>query len=247
MGQDLSRSDCAPRDREKRSDRGAWDVSGHGFTDASGYEAWFTSPIGAFVDHLECGSLLRAVTDMAPGAIVDIGAGTGHFARVLADRHHIIAVEPSQAMRDEGRRRGAGLPIRWCAGVGEHLPLEQSSLNGALVMATLEWVEDPQGCVDEALRVLRPGGWLVVGFLTALSPWAARYHRRADQGAEPWKSARFFTRADIVQLVGVEPDSVEGVVHLAPEAAEPWTAADNAGRRAGNQPAMEVLQWILTR
>ena len=221
-------------------------MSGHDFTDATGYEAWFTSPIGAFVDHLECGALLRAVSDMAGGTMVDIGAGTGHFARVLAEHHQIIAVEPSQSMREEGRRRGAGLPIRWCAGVGERLPLEPSSLSGALVMATLEWVEDPQGCVDEALRVLRPGGRLVVGFLTALSPWAALYRRQADEGAEPWNSARFFTRADIVQLVGAEPDSVEGAVHFAPQAAEPWTVAENAGRRAGNEPAMEVLQWTLT-
>ena len=80
------------------------------FTDATGYEAWFTSPIGAFVDHLECGALLWAVNDTAGGTMVDIGAGTGHFATVLAAHHQIIAVEPSPAMRDEGRRRAGNAP-----------------------------------------------------------------------------------------------------------------------------------------
>jgi SAM-dependent methyltransferase len=222
-------------------------VSGSAFDDAAGYEAWFTSPIGAFVGDLECGALQRAMADTAPGALVDIGAGTGHFARTLADHHRIIAVEPSRAMRDEGRGRDAGLSIHWCAGVGEHLPLAACSVDAALIMTTIEWVENPQGCVVEALRVLRPGGTLVIGFLSPLSPWAALYRSLAREGAEPWSSARFFTRADIVALVGTEPVSVEGVVHLAPQAIEPWTAADDAGRRAGNQPAVEVLRWNPTR
>jgi SAM-dependent methyltransferase len=222
-------------------------VTGQVFGDATGYEAWFTTAVGAFVDDLECSALRRVLADTAPGVVADIGAGTGHYARVLADRHEIIAVDPSQAMYHEGRSRGAGLPIRWCAAVGEHLPLAECSVDGALVMTTLEWVEDPQRCVVEARRVLRPGGWLVIGFLSALSPWAALYRRLADEGVEPWSSARFFTRADIENLVGALPVSAEAVVHLAPQACEPWAAAEDAGRRAGNQPALEVLRWNLTR
>jgi SAM-dependent methyltransferase len=221
-------------------------VTEHAFGDATDYEAWFTTAIGAFVDDLECGALGHILGDTAPGVVADIGAGTGHFARVLAVRHEIIAVEPSLVMCHEGRSRGAGLPIRWCAGVGEHLPLAECSVDGALVMTTLAWVEDPQRCVVEARRVVRPGGWLVIGFLSALSPWAALYRGLADEGIEPWSSARFFTRVDIENLVGAAPVSAEGVVHLAPQACEPWAAAEEAGRRAGNHPALEVLRWNLT-
>lgn len=114
-------------------------------------------------------------------------------------------------------------------------------------MTTLEWVEDPLRCVSEARRVLRPSGWLVIGFLSALSPWAAFYRWQADQCVEPWRSAHFFTRTDIVDLVGASPDSADGILHLAPQAREPWEAAETAGRRAGNQPALEVLQWKLTK
>lgn len=221
-------------------------MTGDVFRDAAGYEAWFTTPIGAFVDDLECSALRRIVADTAPGVVADVGAGTGHFARVLADRHEVIAVEPSPAMHYEGRSRGAGLPIRWCAGVGEQLPLAMCSVDGVLVMTTLEWVEDPERCVDEARRILRPGGWLVIGYLSACSPWAALYRRLADEGVEPWSSARFFTRSEIKNLVSAPLVSVEGVVHLAPQAHEPWPAAEEAGRRAGNQPALEVLRWNLT-
>jgi hypothetical protein len=100
--------------------------------------------------------------------------------------------------------------------------------------------------VDEARRITRPGGWLLIGFLSALSPWAALYRDRGDRGDEPWRSARFFARHDVEQLIGPPPDWTEGVVHLAPQANELWPMADDAGRRAGNQPAFEVLRWNLT-
>jgi ubiquinone/menaquinone biosynthesis C-methylase UbiE len=178
--------------------------------------------------------------------VLDVGAGTGHFARVLADRFEFVAVEPSPAMVRAGRREGSsGSTIRWCIGVGERLPLAESCLDGVLIMTALEWADDPQRCVAEAHRVVRPGGWLVVGILSALSPWAALYRRLADEGVAPWCSARFLTRADVVELVGAPPDAEEASVHLAPRAREPWAAAEDAGRRAGNHPALEVLRWDL--
>jgi SAM-dependent methyltransferase len=222
-------------------------MSTRGFTDAARYEDWFTSPLGAFVDALERPALQRAVADLTPGGrVVDIGAGTGHFARTLAGRHRIIAVEPGRAMVEEGRRRAAGLPVSWCTGVGERLPLADRSTDTAVLMTVLEWVDDPKRCVREVERVVRPGGRLIIGYLCALSPWAARYRRRADDGEAPWTDASFFTRSDIEDLVGSEPAGAEGVVHLAPDAVEPWPDADAAGRRAGNRPAVEVLRWNLT-
>lgn len=220
-------------------------VSPDPFSDAASYEAWFSTPIGAFVDEVECAALTRVLADTAPGLVADIGAGTGHFTKLLADRHHVIAVEPSEAMCGEGRSQTEGLAVCWCAAIGEQLPLKGRSVDGVLIMTTLEWVNDPGRCVDEAKRVLRPGGWLVVGYLSALSPWAALYRRLADEGVQPWSSARFFTRSDVENLVGASPGSAEVAVHLAPQANQPWQSAEDAGRLGGNRPALEVLRWNL--
>jgi SAM-dependent methyltransferase len=209
------------------------------------YEAWFETAIGAFVGDLERGALRRIVPDAPGHLVVDIGAGTGYFARTLADRFEIVAVDPAPGMCREGSRRGAGLPIMWCIGVAERLPLASSCAGGALFMTALEWVDDPGQCVAEAIRVVRPGGWLAVGFLSAVSGWAALYRRLADEGVVPWSTARFFTRADVEALVGGPADAAEVAVHLAPQAGEPWAPAEEAGRRAGNRPALEVLRWDL--
>jgi ubiquinone/menaquinone biosynthesis C-methylase UbiE len=81
---------------------------------------------------------------VAPGStLIDIGAGTGRFARLFASRMacRVIAVEPANGMRSQGveaprpRRRVAvgraeSLPIRraaadvvWLAGVVHYLTL----------------------------------------------------------------------------------------------------------------------------
>lgn len=54
------------------------------FTDPFGYEAWFRTPLGAFVDGIEADALEHALADTDPGVIVDVGAGTGHFTRLRA-------------------------------------------------------------------------------------------------------------------------------------------------------------------
>jgi len=226
-----------PNGSQPAEHTGAWD--------ADAYEAWFDSGIGAFVDRVEYRALRRILQDAAGSLVADIGAGTGHFTAILAERFQVVAVEPSAEMCRSRVRRTAGLPIRWCIGAGEHLPLVDARVDGALLMTVLEWAVDPERCIAEARRVLRPGGWLVVGFLSASSSWAALYRRLADEGVAPWSTARFFVRDGIERLVGAPPSAGEAAVYLAPEAEEPWEAADDDGRRDGNMPALEVMRWDL--
>lgn len=182
--------------------------------------------------------------DTSPGVLVDVGAGTGRFSTV-APQHSVVAVEPSPAMRAFGMR-GAAPGLRWCAGTGEQVPLATSSVDGAMIVTALEWATDPQAWIDEVHRVVRTGGWLVVVILCALSPFAALYRHLGDGGVEPWRSARFFTRDVMAELVGSPPGWAEGTVHLAPQAREPFSEADESGIRAGNPPALEVLRWNIT-
>jgi ubiquinone/menaquinone biosynthesis C-methylase UbiE len=211
---------------------------------ASTYDAWFATPLGRFVDQQELQAFERLLSGGERGAIIDIGAGTGHIASWLAGQGgQLTAVEPSPAMRREGRRRTSALPIRWCSARAESLPFADASFDGAVLFTTLEFVHYPAQALQEALRVVRVGGWAAVGFLHALSPWAAWYRYQADRGVMPWVAARFFTRKDIEQFIGQPADTSEAAVCLAPQATAPFEEAEQAGRRAGNRPALEILRW----
>ena len=93
----------------------------------------------------------------ASGAIADIGAGTGRFARPLSDLagRPVIAVEPAAGMRGSGAASGSG--ACWTAGNAEALPLATAS--SALVWSafTAHYL-DLDRCGVELVRVLRPGG-----------------------------------------------------------------------------------------
>jgi len=211
---------------------------------ASTYEAWFDSPLGAFVDACELQALASLLSDVNTDSIIEIGAGTGHVARFLSQyAREVTAIEPSAAMRAEGIQQTSSTPIHWIDAHAEHLPYPDAHFDGAMLFATLEFVDQPASALHEALRVVCPDGWVIVGFLHALSAWTALYRYKGDRGVMPWTAAQFYTRTDIEQWIGFPAEQSKTAVYLAPQAIPPFADADQAGKRAGNAPALEILRW----
>lgn len=91
---------------------------------------------------------------------VDVGAGTGIWTRMVAANHKIqsvIAVEPSDDMRQEGIDLNGNLNIKWQKGSGELTGLEDSSCDLLSMASSFHWVDFEKG-TKEFARVLRPGG-----------------------------------------------------------------------------------------
>lgn len=204
---------------------------------AEAYEAWYETPLGAYVIAEE----ERALKGLLPPgeSLLEVGAGTGYWLRRLAYPKK-VGVEPSEAMRRLGKER---VPeAEWVAAQGEALPFADGAFDVVLLFTVLEFVGEVERVLAEARRVLKPGGALVVGVLEALSPWAALYRRLGEKGVLPWARARFLAREDLKALLG--PPEAEGeAVFLAPEANPPYEEADQAGRRAGNRPALYLGRW----
>ncbi len=93
----------------------------------------------------------------ARGAILDIGAGTGRFARALASVAHqpVIAVEPAAGMRRA--RPDSDADVCWVAGAAEALPLTAASTGLVWSAFTTHYFELEQAALEMA-RVLRPSG-----------------------------------------------------------------------------------------
>ncbi|HEX5116189.1 MAG TPA: class I SAM-dependent methyltransferase [Pseudonocardiaceae bacterium] len=108
---------------------------------------------------------LREQADWTGRTLVDLGCGTGfwlpRYASDPGGAARVIGVEPDPALLAEARRRvGDGAEV--LAGSAERLPLPDASVD--VVHARFAYFFPP-GCaagLAEALRVLRPGGALVV-------------------------------------------------------------------------------------
>ena len=103
----------------------------------------------------------------ARGRLLIVGLGPGHDLTHLPPAvTEVVAVEPAAAMRrissrrmrSIGARRRSGPPVQLIAGVGEHLPLPDASVDSVLLALVLCTVDDPVAVLGEVARVLRPGG-----------------------------------------------------------------------------------------
>src|SRR5690606_36381503 len=95
-----------------------------------------------------------------PRVVVDVGAGTGLFTRLIsAPGRTVIAVEPSRPMLDELSRTLPGVVA--LEAPAEAMPLPDASADAVVCAQAWHWV-DPPAASAEAARVLRPGGSLTL-------------------------------------------------------------------------------------
>jgi SAM-dependent methyltransferase len=102
--------------------------------------------------------------DVEGRRVADIGAGTGRFVSVLAaaGATHVVAVEPSEAMRvlRENTQRFRDR-ITYLNVTGERLP-PSADLDYVFAIGVLHHIPDPDPVVAAAFRALRPGGALAI-------------------------------------------------------------------------------------
>jgi ubiquinone/menaquinone biosynthesis C-methylase UbiE len=102
---------------------------------------------------------LAGALALAPGkTVVDLGAGTGKFSRLLGKTGaSVIAVEPVAAMRAQ---MAQALPdVEVIEGTAEAMPLAGASVDAVVCAQAFHWFAN-HDAMREITRVLRPGGWL---------------------------------------------------------------------------------------
>jgi len=98
--------------------------------------------------------------------VADLGAGEGTLAQLLAQRaEKVIAVDLSPKMVEFGQNLAVqnGLSnLEYRIGDIETPPIDNSSLDLAVLSQALHHAEHPQRALDAAFRILKPGGRLIV-------------------------------------------------------------------------------------
>lgn len=107
-------------------------------------------------------TLARRVGPALAGQLaVDVAGGTGDIARLLAQRGWQVQVcDPSLEMMAAGREAGS-LRLGWVAGEAECLPFTNNSVDLLTVSFGLRNTTHLATALQEARRVLKPGGRFV--------------------------------------------------------------------------------------
>ena len=94
------------------------------------------------------------------GDVLEIGGGTGANLPFYPVDARITLVEPNPHMARRLRRKASklGRDVTIVSGVGECLSFDDASFDSVVTTLVLCMVSDLRQVVEEALRVLRPGG-----------------------------------------------------------------------------------------
>lgn len=134
--------------------------------------------------------LLSYVNPHVDDVALDVAAGTGIVSRALAPEvTRVTAVDSTDAMVAEGRQRAAAeghANLEFVSGSAEDLPFADDAFSLVVTRFSLHHFADPAPAVAEMVRVLRPGGRLVVKDLAASTdPDVAARQDHVEQLRDP--------------------------------------------------------------
>jgi len=136
---------------------------------------------------------LAALPNEVVRRVLVSGIGTGLDFPLLPKIHRYTALDFNAAMLSRARPRGADLQVDWVLGDSMALPFSDGHFDHVVLHLITAVVPDPQRCLSEAARVLKPGGTIIL-FDKFLRPGQAAPLRR-------WLtplSRRIATRMDVI-------------------------------------------------
>jgi len=130
--------------------------------------------VAAMLNRRNRSTVIAAVAALAPRAgasVADVGFGGGLGLGFLLDavgpRGHVHGFDPSEVALDGARRRHgdaiAAGRLSVATGTMDALGLDAGSLDGAISINTVYFIEDLAVSAAEMARVLAPDGTLVIG------------------------------------------------------------------------------------
>jgi ubiquinone/menaquinone biosynthesis C-methylase UbiE len=98
------------------------------------------------------------------GRWLDCGCADGGYTVAMLERgaSHVIGIDIEADRLAQAQRRPARGDAGYAGAVAEALPFPNASFDGVLMNEVLEHVADEEQALREVLRVLRPGGHLVL-------------------------------------------------------------------------------------
>jgi phosphatidylethanolamine/phosphatidyl-N-methylethanolamine N-methyltransferase len=136
-------------------------------TIAKAYARW--APIYDFVFGAVFARARRAgiaAAERTGGRILEVGVGTGISLPYYADASRLVGVDLSEPMLRKAHARVSGLDLRNVEGLvvmdAQRMAFPDKSFDVIVAQLVVTTVPDPEATLDEFVRVLKPGGEIVL-------------------------------------------------------------------------------------
>ncbi|OAI30929.1 methyltransferase [Methylosinus sp. R-45379] len=116
---------------------------------------------------------------------LDVGCGEGRFCRVLASKNiSVVGIDPTEDLISRARQRDPAGDYR--IGRAEALPFDADSFDLIVSYLTLIDIADFRGGLTEMVRVLKPGGTLLIANLNSFISSCSRGWIKDQDGSGPY-------------------------------------------------------------
>ena len=159
---------------------------------AQEYDAWFDRE-GRLIFADEVWAF-KSLLPFLPKPWLEIGVGSGRFAKALGIE---TGIDPSIKLVGMARKRG----INAFLGRGEQKLYEEESFGTVFLIVTLCFLDSPLDVLQEANRILRSDGKIVLGLVLKESPWGHFYQMKKAQGHRFYRYANFYRCHEVVRLL----------------------------------------------
>ena len=187
----------------------------------SAYADWRATSLGSITDAIEQRLILQLAGEIDGCSVLDVGCGDGALASAFWQKEaaSVTGCDPDARMIARGRTRAAqqNAAIGYATADAARLPFRSECFDIVTIVTVLAFVPQPERALREIVRVMKPGGRLVIGDLGKWSLWAASRRLRSWLGAAPmWNAARFRSVGELralTEAAGLRVEHISGAVY----------------------------------
>jgi SAM-dependent methyltransferase len=178
------------------------------------YDTWFENE-GKLIFSTEV-KALRKVLPLLPKPWLEVGVGSGRFAKVLGIP---TGIDPSPRLLVMARKRGiTGFLAR-----GEDKVFLRKTFGTVFIITTLCFVDSPLAVFTEAHRILNVNGKIVLGIVLKDSPWGQFYLEKKRRGHRFYRQAMFYSYGELLEILeqtGFMVDKIVSTLFQKPDKVE---------------------------
>lgn len=193
--------------------------------EAREYDNFFSTKIGAFVDEVETQLAFKLFQPEKGTRVLDAGCGTGNFSFKLAQKGcKVIGVDISRPMLEKAREKleklSENLDVEFKRADVLNLDFPEAYFDHVFSMATIEFISDDKKpkFIRELLRVVKPGGKVLVGTITKDSEWGEMYQKQGQSENSVFADAEFTTPENLNQIESDNLVASEECLFISPTA-----------------------------
>lgn len=207
---------------------------------AESYDLFFESELGKQILRYESTAILNSLNISKGLSILDVGCGTGIFTRLIAQKGmNVTGVDESEKMLSHAKSKPELAKVKFINTNAENLPFRDAHFDKVLCAFMLEFARNPREAVTEMIRVLKPGGMMVIATLNSEGIWA-----KGRVGEGVYASAKFRSPSELLSFIPLDGSAIT-CIHFSPKTRKYFWLTELIGNIRKSQNGATVVARFL--